>query len=462
MVESSGPNRRVVAMIGKIGHGKTHLLNKITGQRFPSHMGSRSVTREVQYGYGKTSGVLAVDTPGFYASDNIASHIAAQKVALEEIPLSGIFVVAKYDRADAIAESVNKIMWFTGTDDVRLILSHGDTVENQEGYDPDGTKRRLKDLLGIEHVLISGKNTPGRVVEAFITQTLHEPTKFKITDAQMAMVASLCVASRKMNRVIDEVYAKIESASLACRELVQRGKSLKSDEFIVKSQTVTEDMVRSSKVSIFRQAEEYDSDEQKNLIYGRAGLALSLRLKNFMDATNKCLTWDVTDTSDQRNDYRQCPYCCAIFNKTEGCNGQTTCGAVPESKTYAKTICGAEFRNDARGWSMWYAWKGNWYRSTAMANNFSTYELQALPKRDNAAQKKEVLLGGVIESGCGATISWDQMRPIDESLIKALGEVEIKDSGTREERASARAFWGQVTGSEVSNKDILQEAAWSP
>lgn len=108
---------------------------------------------------------------------------------------------------------------------------------------------------------------------------------------------------------------------------------------------------------------------------------------------------------------------------------------------------------------MWYAWDGNWYMATGMADNFSNYELQTMPSHGNASQKKEVL--GTLESGCGATISWDQMRPIDEALIKALGEVEIKDSGS-EERASARAFWGQVSGSEVSNKDILHGAAWSP
>lgn len=231
--------RSVVALVGKIGHGKTFILNKVAGTRHLSHMGAGSVTRTLQFGECKESGIMVVDTPGFYASDDIASHIAAQKIALEGTFLSGIFIVAKFARADEIAETASKIMKFIGADDVRIILTHADCHEMDHGYDEQGTKARLTHLLGVENILIVGKHTPGHLVDRFIAGSLHEPREYRISEEQISVVSSLCVASRKMNRKIDQVYDKIEAASTACRELVSHGhaKSRKSDDLIVKTQT---------------------------------------------------------------------------------------------------------------------------------------------------------------------------------------------------------------------------------
>ena len=108
---------------------------------------------------------------------------------------------------------------------------------------------------------------------------------------------------------------RIETASVACRDMVKNGMSLKSDNLIIKTPNLTDKLVQKIKEEKFRQADEYQSEEQKCIIYGRTGLAVSLRLEEFIDATNKLLTSDDFDHSDQRNDYRQCPHCDAIFNK---------------------------------------------------------------------------------------------------------------------------------------------------
>jgi hypothetical protein len=60
-------------------------------------------------------------------------------------------------------------------------------------------------------------------------------------------------------------------------------------------------MVRNSKAEIFREADDLHlSDEQKNLLYGKTGLALAVRLKAFITASNTMLTWDVTSPHDER------------------------------------------------------------------------------------------------------------------------------------------------------------------
>lgn len=133
----------IVALVGKVGHGKTMLLNKLTGKRFPSNMGARSCTRTLQFGYTPKNEILVVDTPGFYASEDIAAHIAAQKLALENRELSGIFVVVKYARADEMAETTTNLMGFFGSDDLRIIVTHDDVARVEQGYNPSETKLLL-------------------------------------------------------------------------------------------------------------------------------------------------------------------------------------------------------------------------------------------------------------------------------------------------------------------------------
>ena len=171
----------VVALVGKLGHGKTLLLNKVAGTSFLSNMGARSCTRTLQFGYSRQNRITVVDTPGFCASDDVAAHIAAQKLALEGTALSGIYHVVKYGRSDEIAELLSKTMNFIGSDDIRIIITYGDTVRDQEGYNPNALKADLSSMLDVpvNHIVIVGRDTMGQTVENFIASTLHEPREFQ-------------------------------------------------------------------------------------------------------------------------------------------------------------------------------------------------------------------------------------------------------------------------------------------
>jgi len=212
----------VVVLVGKLGHGKTFLLNKLTGTRHPSSMGARSCTQTLQTGYSQRyKEIMIVDTPGFGSSDDIAAHIAAQKLALEGTALSGVYIVAKYARADEIAEFVSTIMSFLGDDDVRVIVTWADTAREEIGYDPQGTRVVLSQLLGINiaNIVVVEKQTEEAYISNFIKSTVHRPRYFNISDEQVARISSLCITTRKFNKAIEEVYAKIAAASKACADV---------------------------------------------------------------------------------------------------------------------------------------------------------------------------------------------------------------------------------------------------
>jgi len=479
---------KAVAFIGKLGHGKTRLLNALTGTSFPSNMSARSCTEHLQYGYSRNGKILVVDTPGtflavhvgfvmrlvvadpslstvqmsvagFYASDDVAKHIAAQKIALEGLELSGVYVVIKYDRADLIAQAVNKMMDFVGDDQLRILITHADTASLETGFDPAELLSALNRLINIpvEHMAVVGKNTSADDIESFIASTLHDPKFFTISPEQVASISSLCVINRKTNKKIDEVFSKISAASSACEEVVKGGRSYETDVAIGTTQSVTETMVSNDKEKIFRSAEDQGLTlEEKNLIYGKAGLALSLRLKSFMDSTNKLLSWDVTNISDPRNIYRKCNHCGAVFNKTEGCDGETICGAVPKETKRPRPQLIAEFRCTGSIWTVQYLWNGR-----EVLVQYVLTQLRAL------YQNGTVETGGgvnhtkrsdaVFESGCGNKISWSTMLPVDLALVQMLGSVEIQRAGPMES-ASKSMFDERMDYHEKVNEDILRAA----
>ena len=453
------PNQTIIALVGKVGHGKTLLLNKLTGKRFPSNMGARSCTRTLQFGYTSHNDILVVDTPGFYASEDVAAHIAAQKLALEGERLSGIFVVLKYARADELAETMNSIMNFIGGGELRIIVTHDDVARVEPGYDPVGTTKRLSEMLDIaaENMIVVGKDTRVETLEAFIQSVLHTPKEFKISKEQVAAISSLCVGARKFNKAIDEVYAKIAAASRACEELTKNGKSYQADVMIGTVQKHTADMVGDGKQKIFQDAEDQElTDEQCNLVYGKAGLALSLRLKSFMDATNRYLSWDLTNPVDPRNVYRKCPYCGAIFNKISGCDGETTCGAVPISSWRPRPALIAEFYSSDSGWVVQYFWEG-----TVMPSFQRVLELlrtvAAVSISGNGSGNHTKRSTAVFESGCGATISWSAMLPVDPELLQSLAHVELHHADLLE-RSSKATFEQRLLQHEISNRRIFGAA----
>lgn len=429
-------NQQIVALVGKVGHGKTLLLNKLTGERYPSDAGARSCTRTLQFGYSKLNGLLVVDTPGFYASDNVAGHIAAQKIALEGSALSGIYIVIKFGRADDIAQTAVNIVNFAGTDDVRIIVTHSDTVSSDPMYDPDELKRQLSELIGVQasNIIVVGKSTDGATIEKFMSDTLHPPRDFTISDEQIAAVSSLCVCARRFDKDINLVYAKLAAASGECEKIVKlQGSNYEVDVAIAMIQKCTTDMVNESKERIFGDAVDLPEDQQ-NVIYGKAGLALSVKLKSFVDATNRLLSWDVTNPCDPRNVCKACPHCGAVFVKTEGCDGETTCGSIPSPpETKQRPALDAEFDLIKSRWIVAYRWNGcriNIDEALAKLKSLATIGRplqQEMTRTENCVS--------VIESGCGAQINWSQMLPLDPTRLQLLGQVELQHSGVGEQAA---------------------------
>ncbi|CAB9512923.1 expressed unknown protein [Seminavis robusta] len=236
---------RYVVLLGKVGHGKTRLLNELTGSTYRSSAGNLSCTRRLQKGQIAGSEVFVLDTPGLYSSDDVAGHINAQVKAFEH-PISGIYVVVRFGEPGEMAEVANRVMDMTSEEDVRVICTHLDTEEGKRGFDGDRVAVDLSYLLEIpkEHIAMVGKNTDSVAIEKFILNTIHRPRDIKVAKEQRSVVASLSVGSRKFNVDIDGTAGILDEASqaMAVIDTLSDGKfkTFFTDFMIQKSEDVLE------------------------------------------------------------------------------------------------------------------------------------------------------------------------------------------------------------------------------
>jgi 50S ribosome-binding GTPase len=447
----------IVALFGQVGNGKTSLLNKLTGQHFPVSAGGVSCTIQLQYGFSRRQGICIVDTPGFFASSDVAAHIGAQQIALEGRKLSGIYLVAKCGRADVIARESSEIMDFVGGDDFRLILTHEDIVQNHYGYDKEGLTETLSKLLNMptKHIFLVGNGTHSSLIENFIQRTLHKPRAFQVSAYQVAKISSKCGGPRMVTKFIQEVEAKVAAAGKDCEVLTNNGRSQESDQAILLLQSTVHATVIVAKEEIFREADEEDfSPEMQCLIYGKAGLSMSLMLKEFVETTNKLLSWDVSNLTDPRNHYRKCNFCGAVFNKTEGCDDMTTCGSVPKDTKRPRPNLTADFYRDSE-WMVEYFWNNQKIQTNHVLQKLKEFSKQSFVwggGKCNTSSK----LGATFESGCGAAITWATMEPVDPELIEMLGQVELCIPGDSEDLSKSH-FLDRLTISKDINRGIIDD-----
>ena len=283
---------RTVVLVGKLGHGKTRILNKACGTEFRSESSSRSCTKTLQFAQTLRYRIRMIDTPGFYSSEEVARHIEEQKCALEGCAISGTYVVVKYGRIDEMIEALNKIMDFVGDDDVRVILTFTDVAQQQQGYDIQETKSQLSQLLDVcpSNIAEFGKDTDAETIEDFIHSTLHSPKQFAVSQDQLAYMSSINVGVRRFNSLFEEANGKIEAALLACKSISKHGNSRATNIVEIATRKATCREVKNAREKVFGQAKDLTAEEQR--ILGSKCALLLQRQQDFMEAHERDTSTD--------------------------------------------------------------------------------------------------------------------------------------------------------------------------
>jgi len=203
---------------------------------------------------------------------------------MEELPLSAVVVVVKTERT--IYRPVENVMDFLGdenTDLIRVIGTHTDVLRKEEGFSEQYRNMMVEELgFSPQHIFFTGKGKNPNIIEDFLHRTvLPTPRQLVIPPERLLGVAALASAVRAFNRPIKAAESKIFWAEDFCKQLVEKeGKHEETDEIIIEVQSSLEDDIREAKENIFKAVAEQSVDTQ-NLVCGKAGLHLSIKLKKF-------------------------------------------------------------------------------------------------------------------------------------------------------------------------------------
>ena len=213
---------QAVVLLGKIGHGKTRLFNHLCGTAHLSCSSASSCTRTLQFSYSTQHRLQIIDTPGYGSSDDPDAHMQAQRAAIEQYDLSGMYVVVKYGAPGDMADSLNRLMDFSGNEDVRVIVTHLDiAMEQNPEFNVGVVQSKLGDLVRVpvEHILVTGIHTPPNAIEDFVLRTLHAPKRFVVEPDQAVYASAFTMGARRFHQDLNALATSIEAISTACTTL---------------------------------------------------------------------------------------------------------------------------------------------------------------------------------------------------------------------------------------------------
>jgi GTPase Era involved in 16S rRNA processing len=214
---------RQVVLIGKVGHGKTYLMNKLCGTTLLPQASQRGCPLVLHTGQTNKQSIVVTEAPGMYGSQDMQAHIQALKAALTNTPLSGIYAVVKAaTRTADMTATINRVMDVVGDDDIRIIVTHIDTLGDHCRYDDmiNGLSCQLE--VSRDNIFLVGKDTDADKIESFIHATLHEPKQVAMHGQQAAAASSLCVGERQFSKRIKGLSTRIDRTRTVIKMLEQR------------------------------------------------------------------------------------------------------------------------------------------------------------------------------------------------------------------------------------------------
>ena len=385
-----------VILIGNVGAGKSTLVEKVTGMTGMSSSASTSVTKRSRVIESIDGSLMICDTPGTNSiTDQFSSNVEVAR-ALDFMPVDLVLVTVKADvRIESVAKDLREYMECFLPEDfpIELIgfcITHMDTVI----WGEDELIHCLKSDLGIEKVIFS---FPEKKSSTLIQEINDE-----------------CLKNQPVSIDIDgEIFLKLFKINnneikilRETRKEVKRFEKIKKD-FYAQQKRYTEieqkDMIFEFQAWMCDQIVETQRHLSCNNNFsftGGPGIAneaghianLTNQLRQVLrDVRIEAMKYHV----DVETDFRKCPYCGEIWQKVEGCEGDTQCGKRPSEKLKWDEVNGGKMANFIFSW------------------NKKVQEL-VTRKISRFIRENERNCNGVVatQRGCGETINWSKMAPV--------------------------------------------------
>lgn len=416
-------------IVGQTGAGKTTLANSLCRCNHDASAGEGSVTtrlfrNDVCFGMNSFS---LIDTPGTDSLTDTYKHAFLLRKALTATAINTIFVVIKYDnRFEKMVETFYAQPVHLFANKIVVMISHLDVSENAE----QDYERILKmfakhcpDALNI--IFYSGKSPCEEIANhMFRCISNMDADKMQISDEYFQLNFNTFEATFQMSR-------SFQAYQIKAKELGTRLKNyIHNDPDGMLNATEDKDEVLHMMLVQFKNEldEMYDDfvkehgGKMNDMNYYTLPIKLQAenvrRNDDFTKFVVSLMSYNLFDNQDPRNLIKRCPTCQLIWYKTEGCDGETTCGnrgfanSVPLKKLFKYAI---SFVNG----------------KVKIIKNL--IEKKPPTQATGATSNANYL-------GCGAKIVWKDLPKLDDDLIFSLYSVKTMDEA--KEKIKSEGFRG--------------------
>lgn len=415
-------------LIGRMGTGKTTLINKICGLNHPAGAGvsytDRLYSNRVSVGdYPFT----LIDTPGAASTDENYKHSLLQFHALTATPINAILMMVKYDcRHSYVREHLDDLLKLVPeyVKKVVVVISHWDHVTDQD-REFEELWESVKGTKCANMVVYSNRHRPEEVANTIYSCVSQLPAEQLEID-QSSFLVRFDIFSQVGE--LADAYTAFETEA--------KGLHLEYKQLLLDNEKSDNQQIRTCldeviHTLIVQHRQHLETIEEKfHLQYGNNmvelnhyafyiqmhKLCLSLST-NFANWATGFMSYSLNDAQDPRNLVKECPGCHEIWFKAEGCDGETWCGCR-EFNIFADILS-----------KVWYRFKVSLVNGRLCLNG--PYEIPTIPTaspdRDTlrrADVQPDVYPDTRKEVGCGTKFIWRDLPKIPDEKIMELFQVD--------------------------------------
>ena len=388
-----------VILMGNVGAGKSTLVEKVTGETGISSAASTSATKSCDIIQSADDSLILCDTPGTNPICNRFQSNLEIAHALNFMLVDLILITVKADvRIESVAKVLSEYMECFLPEDfppdlIGFCITHMDKVT----WGEDELIQCLKLDLGIEKAIFSSpekesetlaqeikdaclKNQP---VEIYVDSEMFLQL-FKINNNEVKILRETRKEVVKFEKLKQDFYGEQKRYSKNDqKDMIFEFQAWMCDEII-------ETQKRFSRNNNFSFS---GGPETANEAVHIANLTNQLR-QILRDVRIEAMQYHV----DVETDFRKCPHCGQIWQKIEGCQGDTFCGQRPSEHLKYDHVDGAKMATFSFSWN----------------EIFQKLFTRRIPRKGRNARRnmsnRSDTAGKHI--GCGKTINWSKMAPV--------------------------------------------------
>lgn len=406
-----------VVLLGDVGMGKSTLVEKVTGCQGLSSNASQSFTRSSHAFLTACKRMMLIDTPGSNAMEDKLEHNVWIAHALNYAPVSLILLVVKAEmRIDNSVKIVRDYAERFG--DLIELLGLCITHMDQVSWSKAEFSKCVKDEVGLDSIVFVGARDSGANILNGILQKCHRPTNLSITSENFLKYFKISNSNIKILKSVREEVANFEFFKQEFTKALSDSSYSEQDkiDMVFEFQAfMSEEVYAAQKRVSDTNAFTFCGSDTANQAGHIANLTNQLRAV-LLDVRTMALGYQSNAGISQ---LRKCPHCNQVWAKLEGCDGGTTCGNKPTSFSGRfQSLANFRFKVDGK---------------------------RLVITKANKKPAKRTVVSGNGNAGCGKSISWRDMAPVQvpaEFAVKTI--VTVDDVGILSEAAKPK--WNDLYG----------------